>query len=255
MIGCLQPACRLEGTSGSSYDRPNLLLAEFLASQGSRLGQLILATIPEYSDKACRLAVIKCLSTALQSVEFLKLFSGLFCKAVSGDKGPAVPLAVLNTTSCACTLLSALAAQSDLSKAIAKVLQLVGTSISQLSSEKRLASHAHDVCIRRLSSTTYSHRSIQAAAESVPPCPAVCAALLQRRDPPQTASDAAVKAYTSAIVASKEKLPESTAKAWASCTKRFSSANVCAALDALVPMAKRSAETAPHQCRHPVHLP
>lgn len=240
----LQSGYPSHSTSIYALDQLEATFAELLASQGSRLCQLILATVPAYSDKACRLAVIKCLGTALQNVEFLKLFAGSFCKAVSSDKGPASPLAVLNTTSCACALLSALASQSELSKAITKVLQVVETSISQLSSEKCVTSHAHAVCIRRLSSTIYSHPSIQAAAESVPSCPAVCAALLQRTQPPQSSSDAAVKAYIATIVSCKEKLPDSTVNAWAACTRRFSSTNVCAALEALAPMVKRSAEIA-----------
>lgn len=234
---CTQHCCISASPRGASH-------AEFLSSQGSRLCQLILSTVPEYNDKACRLAVIKCLETAFQTVDFLKLFAGAFCKAISSDKGQSTPLAVLNATSCACALLSALATHRELSKAITKVLQVIDASISQLGRKHDATLHAHGVCLRRLSSTIYSHASIQAAAESVPSCPVVCAALLQRCKPPKSASDAAVKAYITAVVSSKEKLPDSTVHAWAPCTQRLTSANVCAALESLAPMAKRSAETA-----------
>eukprot|EP00892_Ulva_mutabilis_P008725 jgi/Ulvmu1/6224/UM028_0082.1 len=214
---------------------------DFLQTHAAEFCGIIEATLPAYEDKTSRQAVLSCLAKALAQPAFVKSFATHYVKTLASS--PAIQghsTAVINTASCGCALLSAMT-QPDFAKGLPKVLQAVSTSVASLHGANSAA--AQNVCIRRLSATVYSSSALLQAAQGTP-VPIIAAALLHPRTVPPESRSAAVSAYVSTVISSKEKLPEAQLLAWAPCVAHFTAACVTTSLDAMGPMIKRSAETA-----------
>ena len=143
--------------------------------------------------------------------------------------------------------------QPDFVKGLPKVLQAMSSVVASMHDSN--GNTAQTVCIRRISATIYSSKVLLDAAQASPTAPIVSAALLLPSTAPPSSREAAVSAYISTVINSKEKLPEARLHAWVPCVARFTAACVSTCLEALGPMIKRSAENALTNAQALFHVP